>query len=158
MQLTTEPRYDRVSRSNRPWTPTMPKADDITTPDSPPANRPTPVGASDLPAARGETAPVPSPGERERGVKRSPRARGNGRSASPAELRREIERTRARMSSTLDAIEHRIVDERRSLERKKDEMVDRATLKPIRERLAREPWRTMAIAFVAGYVVAAIRD
>lgn len=82
----------------------------------------------------------------------------NGRSNDPAELRREIERTRARMSSTLDAVEARIAYERESLERKKDELVDRATLKGFRRKLSREPWRSVAIAFVAGYVVAAIRD
>lgn len=73
-------------------------------------------------------------------------------------MRREIARTRARMSSTLDAVEARIAHERDSLERKKDELVDRATLKGLRRTLASEPWRSMAIAFVAGYVVAAIRD
>lgn len=62
------------------------------------------------------------------------------------------------MSSTLDAVEARLAYERESLERKKDELVDRATLKGLRRKLGREPWRSMAIAFVAGYVVAAIRD
>lgn len=62
------------------------------------------------------------------------------------------------MSTTLDAVEARLVHERESLERKKDALVDRATLKGFRRKLAREPWRSMAIAFVAGYVVAAIRD
>ncbi len=73
-------------------------------------------------------------------------------------MRREIERTRARMSSTLDALESRVAHEREALERKKDKLVDRATLKGFREKLSREPWRSVAIAFVAGYVVAAIRD
>ncbi len=73
-------------------------------------------------------------------------------------MRREIERTRARLSGTLDALEARIAYERSSLEEKKDEVVDRVTLKGLRTRLSREPWRSMAIAFVAGYVVAAIRD
>lgn len=62
------------------------------------------------------------------------------------------------MSSTLDAIEARIAYERQSLEEKKQEVVERVTLKKLRHRLGQEPWRSMAIAFVAGYVVAAIRD
>lgn len=83
---------------------------------------------------------------------------GNGRRSSPGEVRRDIELTRARMSDTLDALEARLAYERHELERKKDELVDRITLKPIRRKLGREPWRSMALAFAAGYIVAAIRD
>ncbi len=108
------------------------------------ASRPTPPERPSRPAGDvtiGSDAPV-----------------GNGRPGEPAELRREIAATRARMSSTLDTLEARLVREQASLERKKTELVDLATLKPVREKLAREPWRSIAIAFVAGYVVAAIRD
>lgn len=124
----------------------MPKPDDTTLPDTPSTERALPrrTGAATVPARPAR----PTPG----------RPAGNGRASSPAEVRREIDQTRARMSSTLDAIEARLVEEREALERKKDELVDRATLKPVREKLKREPWRSMAIAFVAGYVVAAIRD
>lgn len=101
------------------------------------------------PAARGPNVPAPAG---------RPTRAGNGRPGSPAEMRREIERTRARMSGTLDALEARIEYERQSLEEKKDELVDRATLKGLRRRLSREPWRSMAIAFAAGYIIAAIRD
>lgn len=73
-------------------------------------------------------------------------------------MRREIERTRARMSGTLDALEARIAYERSALEEKAEEVVDRVTMKKLRRKLSQEPWRSMAIAFVAGYVVAAIRD
>ena len=75
----------------------------------------------------------------------------NGRPADPDVLRAEIEDTRARMSRTLDEIEGRLV-------RQKEEIVARATLRDFRRKISTEPWRSMAIAFVAGYVIAAIRD
>jgi hypothetical protein len=76
---------------------------------------------------------------------------GNGRPSDPEEMRLEIERTRERMSDTLDAIEGRLV-------RQKEEIWARATLRGFRRRIGTEPWRSLAIAFVAGYIVAAIRD
>jgi len=81
----------------------------------------------------------------------APAARGNGRPSEPAELRREIERTRLRMSHTLDAIEERLVEE-------KKELWARITLRAFRRKISTEPWRSVAIAFAAGYVIAAIRD
>lgn len=75
----------------------------------------------------------------------------NGGPGEPDELRREIEATRARMSRTLDAIEGRIV-------RQKEELVARATFRELRQKVASEPWRSMLIAFAAGYIIAAIRD
>ena len=76
---------------------------------------------------------------------------GNGRPGDPDGLRLDIEATRARMSRTLDEIEGRLV-------RQKEELVARATLRDFRRRISSEPWRSMAIAFAAGYIVAAIRD
>lgn len=76
---------------------------------------------------------------------------GNGRPGSPDEMRDEIDRTRARMSRTLDQLE----DE---LGRQKEEIWAKATLQGARRKLSREPWRSVAIAFVAGYIVAALRD
>ena len=73
-------------------------------------------------------------------------------------MRREIERTRARLSRTLDELEDRITAERRELERKKETLWHRATLRGVRQKLTSEPWRTVAIAFAAGYIIAAIRD
>ena len=90
-------------------------------------------------------------------VDRTP-VRGNGRPSDPEAMRAEIERTRARLSRTLDEIEERVVRERRALERKKEKLWDRATLKGVRSRLSREPWRSVAIGFAVGYIVAAIRD
>lgn len=134
----------------------MPRPDETELPDTPD----TPTTDRALPPA-GATA-VARPGARGPAARSAPRPPtrtvGNGRPSTPEEARREIDRTRARMSSTLDALESRIVHERDSLERKKDELVDRATLKPLREKLSREPWRAVAIAFVAGYIAAAIRD
>lgn len=77
---------------------------------------------------------------------------------TPDEMRIEIEATRARISETLDELEGRLVHEKQQLVRKKDELVDKATLKGFRQKMAEEPFRHMAIAFVAGYVIAAIRD
>jgi ElaB/YqjD/DUF883 family membrane-anchored ribosome-binding protein len=73
-------------------------------------------------------------------------------------MRREIERTRARMTQTLDALEARIEHERLALERKRRKVVDGVTLKRLRRKVGREPWRSIGIAFVAGYIIAAIRD
>jgi ElaB/YqjD/DUF883 family membrane-anchored ribosome-binding protein len=112
---------------------------------------------------------VPAPGQateatpaRQRGTapaRRERRAvRGNGRPESRAEMRREIEQTRARMTDTLDALEARIEFERAALEQRKKQMIDRVTLKGVRQKMAEEPWRSMAIAFAAGYIIAAIRD
>ncbi|HUG41726.1 MAG TPA: DUF3618 domain-containing protein [Longimicrobiales bacterium] len=78
-------------------------------------------------------------------------AGGNGRQGGPEVLRREIEDTRARMTRTLDEIEGRLV-------RQKEELVARATFRDFRHRISSKPWRSIAIAFVAGYVIAAIRD
>ena len=66
-------------------------------------------------------------------------------------LREDIERTRDRMSETLDRIEHRIV-------RRRNEFWSKATLQDAREAMASEPWRSLLIAFAAGYVLAAMRD
>jgi hypothetical protein len=77
--------------------------------------------------------------------------RGNGRPTDPDEMREEIERTRQRMSSTLDSIEDRLV-------RRKRELWARATFQGVRRTIASEPWRSLAVAFAAGYIVAAIRD
>lgn len=85
-------------------------------------------------------------------------AAGNGRPDDPEEMRREIERTRARMSGTLDALEAQLIHEKEELERKADELWAKVTLQGVRRRLSEEPWRSVAIAFVAGYIVAAIRD
>lgn len=71
--------------------------------------------------------------------------------ADPAELRREIDQTRRRMSRTLDTLEDRLAEG-------KEELVARATFRDLRQRITREPWRSLAIAFAAGYVVAALRD
>lgn len=73
-------------------------------------------------------------------------------------MREEIERTRARMSRTLDELETRIVREREALERKRVDLWEKATLKGIRRKLSGEPWRSMGIAFAVGYIVAAIRE
>jgi hypothetical protein len=62
------------------------------------------------------------------------------------------------MSSTLDSLEARVVYEKQELERKKDELWAKLTFQGFRQTMAREPWRTMAIGFAAGYVVAAILD
>lgn len=75
----------------------------------------------------------------------------NGRPAGPDEMREAIERTRERMSYTLDAIEHHVV-------RRKEEIWSKATLQGFRRKISSEPWRSLAIAFAAGYIVAAIRD
>jgi len=85
-------------------------------------------------------------------------ARGNGRPTDAEAMREEIARTRARLSRTLDDIEDRIVAERRALERTKEELWEKATLQGVRKKLSREPWRSVGIAFVVGYVIAAIRD
>jgi hypothetical protein len=77
--------------------------------------------------------------------------RGNGRPSSPEDMRAEIEQTRARMSLTLDEIEDRLI-------RQKRDLWARATLQGFRRKITTEPWRSMAIAFAVGYIVAAIRD
>lgn len=71
--------------------------------------------------------------------------------AGPDEVRQDIDRTRERMSRTLDELEGRLVEG-------KDALVARATFRDLRRQVASEPWRSVAIAFVAGYLVAAIRD
>jgi ElaB/YqjD/DUF883 family membrane-anchored ribosome-binding protein len=73
-------------------------------------------------------------------------------------MRAEIARTRARMSDTLDELEHRIAAERRALERKKEDLWAKATLQGVRKKLSKEPWRSLGIAFAVGYIIAAIRD
>lgn len=87
-----------------------------------------------------------------------PAPRLNGGPSDPESMRAEIERTRARMSDTLDEIEDRLLEGKRELVRKKDELWAKATLKGVRRTITTEPWRSVAIAFVAGYIVAAIRD
>lgn len=82
----------------------------------------------------------------------------NGRPAGPDDVRREIEATRSRISGTLDQLEGRLVQEKEELVRKKEELWAKATLQGARRKLAEQPFRSMAIAFVAGYVIAAIRD
>lgn len=69
----------------------------------------------------------------------------------PDEVRREIARTRDRMSRTLDELEGRLAEG-------KDALVARATFRDLRRQVSQEPWRSLAIAFVVGYVVAALRD
>lgn len=108
-------------------------------------------GGSTAPTARTE-APGPPARPGAEGV------RTNGRPTTPAEMRREIDRTRARMSDTLDALEARLIHEKAALARRKDAVWSTVTLQGVRERLSREPWRSMAIAFAAGYIIAAIRD
>jgi ElaB/YqjD/DUF883 family membrane-anchored ribosome-binding protein len=73
-------------------------------------------------------------------------------------MRDEIERTRARLSRTLDELETRLVDERRELERKKEALWAKATLQGVRTKLTTEPWRSVGIAFAVGYIIAAIRE
>lgn len=105
----------------------------------------------------------PSLSETER---RLPPARGDGavlqgnggRRSEPEAMRREIEQTRARMSRTLDELEESLLHQKQELVRKRDELWAKATLRGVRRKLSREPWRSMAIAFAVGYVVAAIRD
>ena len=75
----------------------------------------------------------------------------NGRPADPDTIRADIEDTRARMTRTLDEIEGRLAHQ-------KETLVARATLRGLRRTIGSEPWRSVAIAFVAGYVIAAIRD
>lgn len=147
----------------------MPKSDDTNTPGPSPAERALPP-AGDADSARQSasrpSSATPVPTSTDHSASRTPApgrtgtavgTLGNGRS-SPREVRREIAQTRARMSDTLDALEDSIARERQELERKKNDLVDRVTLKPVRRKLSREPWRSIALAFAAGYIVAAIRD
>ncbi len=85
---------------------------------------------------------------------------GRGRivASNPDEMRDEIQHTRARMSDTLDALEARLGREKAELNRRKDDLVAKATLRDFRHTISQEPWRSLVIAFVAGYVVAALRD
>jgi ElaB/YqjD/DUF883 family membrane-anchored ribosome-binding protein len=148
----------------------MSKPDDTMLPATPTTERALPAEGETSSGSRTAPVAVPPPSSLESERKgagsraaparstRGSHAAGNGRPDDPAELRQEIAETRARMSSTLDVLEARLAQERASLERKKTEVVEMATLKPVREKLSREPWRSIAIAFVAGYVVAAIRD
>ena len=99
-----------------------------------------PPGRGELPARAGGSGAVATPV-----------LTGNGRTSDPDALRREIEDTRARMTRTLDEIEGKLA-------RQKEELVARATFRDFRRKISSEPWRAVAIAFVAGYVVAAIRD
>lgn len=142
------------------WRPTMPKSDQTNIPEPSPADRTLPPAGESDDARQSASRPthatrVPAVPEREGTAVSST---GNGRRSSPREVRRDIEQTRARMSNTLDALEDRFVHERQELERKKNDLVDRVTLKPVRRKLSREPWRSVALAFAAGYIVAAIRD
>lgn len=83
---------------------------------------------------------------------------GNGHPGDPEAMREEIERTRARMSRTLDELETRIIQEREALERKRVDLWEKATLKGVRRKLSTEPWRSMGIAFAVGYILASIRE
>lgn len=108
--------------------------------------------ATRTPQTTTTTTPAPTPPERT--LPRGPVLDGvgrNGRPADPEAMRVEIERTRERMSDTLEAIEDHVV-------RRKQELWSRATLQDFRRKVSSEPWRSLAIAFAAGYVVAAIRD
>lgn len=147
----------------------MPRPDETKIPEPSPADRTLPPGDSDdarlSPSRPTHVTRAPTPSESGSRTPAVPvregttvTTMGNGRRGSPREVRREIEQTRARMSETLDALEDRLAYERRELERKKNDLVDKVTLKPVRRKLSREPWRSMAIAFAAGYIVAAIRD
>jgi hypothetical protein len=111
-----------------------------------------PDPGSALPAA-GETAGPSTPparvGTRAPGPAGEPWT--NGRPRDPEAIRQDIQRTRSRMSDTLDALEAELV-------REKEALVRTVTLKPVREKLKRQPWKSMAIAFAAGYIIAAIRD
>lgn len=80
-----------------------------------------------------------------------PLAGEDGQGGGPDDVRRDIDRTRERMSRTLDELEGRLSEG-------KDVLVARATFRDFRRQITSEPWRSLAIAFVAGYVVAAIRD
>ena len=110
-----------------------------------------PTVAPEIAAARSEGTPD---SRRDRKPVRVPAARVT----SPEEMRREIEATRARMSRTLDQIEDRVVHEKEELVRKKEELWARATLRDFRHTVSTEPWRSVAIAAVVGYLVAAVRD
>ena len=99
-----------------------------------------------------------TPATVERDTRAVSRVGGNGHPDSPEAMRAEIERTRARMSRTLDELENRIVLEREALERKKEDLWEKATFRGLRRKLTREPWRSAAIAFAVGYVIAAIRE
>lgn len=88
----------------------------------------------------------------------SERGRSDDRPSDPDAMREAIQRTRARMSQTLDEIEVQLAREKTVLARRRDELWARATLKGFRRAISREPWRSALIAFVVGYVVAALRD
>lgn len=152
------------------WQPIMPKSDETNIPEPSPHDRTLPpAGDSDsarqsasrpaninrVPSSPASASRTPAVAEQEATTVST---LGNGRRGSPREVRRDIEQTRARMSDTLDALEDRLAYERQELERKKNDLVDRVTLKPVRRALSREPWRSVALAFAAGYIVAAIRD
>jgi ElaB/YqjD/DUF883 family membrane-anchored ribosome-binding protein len=120
---------------------------DRITPATAKRDTPAPADRTETPATGGDgTAVAARP------------VRGNGRPTDAEAMRAEIARTRARLSRTLDDIEDRIVAERRALERTKEELWEKATLQGVRKKLSREPWRSVGIAFVVGYVIAAIRD
>ena len=99
-----------------------------------------------------------TPPTTERDAPTTLRVGGNGGPADPEAMRDEIERTRARLSRTLDELETRIVREREALERKRVDLWEKATLKGVRRKLSSEPWRSMGIAFAVGYIIAAIRE
>lgn len=69
---------------------------------------------------------------------------------STEEARRAVEETRGRISATLDAIEGRLVD-------KKEELKERiALLRPVREEIRSNHWRSLGIAFGAGLLLATL--
>lgn len=120
-------------------------------------DRITPAKAKRDTPARADRAETPATGGDGTAVAARP-VQENGRPTDAESMREEIARTRARLSRTLDDIEDRIVAERRALERTKEELWEKATLQGVRKKLSREPWRSVGIAFVVGYVIAAIRD
>ncbi|HSJ06580.1 MAG TPA: hypothetical protein VK936_07755 [Longimicrobiales bacterium] len=66
------------------------------------------------------------------------------------EARDAVERSRERISSTLDAIEGRIVD-------KKHELKDRAdVLRPVREQVLQRPFTAVAVAVAAGALLGSL--
>lgn len=135
------------SESQRSPTRTIPTGDDAQDLTLPPGPGPDVVRGArpgSVEPVSGRSAPV--------------RPVSNGGAADPDEVRREIEATRARISGTLDQIEGRLVREKEQLGRKTDELWAKATFQGVRRKISEEPFRSMAIAFVAGYIVAAIRD
>jgi ElaB/YqjD/DUF883 family membrane-anchored ribosome-binding protein len=64
------------------------------------------------------------------------------------EAKRQVERNRERISETLDAIEHRIVDKKEQLRERMD------VARPLRERVQRTPWKAVGAAAGVGVALA----